>query len=783
MSDINRFITGSEKLKAFAGPATKPRVVILGSINSGKSTLVNSLLGEAISPVGVLPITSCLLHFDYGNTFKATYTFSREKRVFQQRAHFHSFLAQVKSPGGRVDIELPSPFLKQCRLVDTPGIDSISGDSGRLAEQAVAGADRVVYLFHQRGIEDLNRLFLYQLASIWKNKSLNDISFWLNCNLGICDGTSLETTRAALREIFLNPVRLNTINTSEQVNVDTLRLFLEVELARETFRHASNNLKKVDGGLPERIKKIAGIKDDSLFLSEFWMVQDTAQRILEAGRLLHSLPSAFKELDIHFNGMNSANLGAVIKKPGGRPYRPKTTGIRENKDALIHLIRCLLDEKQIESFVDRAKLKEQLRRIEEKRFTVVAAGGFSTGKSTFFNALLKEEILPAADGPTTASVTRITYGHQKTATVQFPLQVTLRIYDHIRGKAGLRREELAALERWLAASDSDIAYLEACADGRFKRVDRREMAAMVNRVKELFAAGTFARAAGGSVMPAAFRLIPAKGLKGNRVLEKARVTFKNTGTREFDLSEPPGLNDFRSAAGPENAFRIDVVELQHPSDFLTLADFVDTPGLDWIQKHHYERTSQYIRQCDAYLVFLNARHILNDMDRENFQELFWPRTAGKIGQGEISGKEEEKFFFVINFADVLTPAQREAVSNFVRRNLTSPVNAGTTAFTNPKIFLISALKGLAGEDGGMGAFLKSLEEGVLRHRGRDFYLAKVDELYSTLDCAFRRINDELISGSPSYEMKKNLRAAREILRESRRKLKDIRNTIHSPGRL
>lgn len=778
MNDITRFITGSEELKEFTGRAAKPCVAILGSFNSGKSTLLNCLLGEQISPVGIVPTTPCLLHFDYGDSFKARFTGTREKMTFHQWTHFHSFLAQLKSPGGRVDIEFPSPLLKKCRLVDTPGIDSIGGDSGLPAEQAAIRADKVIYLFHQRGIEELNRLFLHKLASIWKQKNLNDISFWLNCNLGLCDGTSLETTRAALREIFLSPVRVNTMNTSERANVEILRLFLEVELAGDTFRLASNNLKKIDGQLPERFKKVAGIKDDSLFLSEFWGVRETAHRILEAGRLLYSLPTVLKEMDMHFNRMNSANLGAGIKKPGGKPYRPKANGIRENKSALVDLISHLLNEKRLESFVDRAKLEEHLRRIEEERFTVVAGGGFSTGKSTFFNALLKEEILPAADGPTTASVTRITYGHRKKATVHIPLQVTLRIHDHIAGKAGLRREELVALERWLAAADSDIAHLEACVDGRFKRVDRREMVAMVNRVKELFAAGSIQRAAGSSAIPSTFRLLPVKGLKGNRVLEKVRITFKNPGTREFDLSEPSGVKAFRNAIGPDNAFRIEVVELQHPSDFLKLADFVDTPGLDWIQKHHYERTSQYIRQSDACLVFLNAKHILNHMDRENFQELFWPRTAGDFKEEGISGKEKEKFFFVINFADALTLSQRETVYNFVRKNLTSPVNAGSRAVNNPKIFMISALRGLAGEDGGMSAFLRSLEEGILRYRGRDFYLAKVDELFSTLECASQNVKDALTSGAPSYERKKDLRGAQDMLRESRRKLKDIRNTIY-----
>lgn len=94
-----------------------------------------------------------------------------------------------------------SPF-KKCSLVDTPGIDSFHGEYTGLAEQEAREADMVIYLFHQRGIEDFNRLFLYKLSSFWKKRHSGSLSFWLNCNLGLTDGSSLELTRSALREIF-----------------------------------------------------------------------------------------------------------------------------------------------------------------------------------------------------------------------------------------------------------------------------------------------------------------------------------------------------------------------------------------------------------------------------------------------------------------------------------------------------------------------------------------------------------------------------------------------------
>lgn len=346
--------------------------------------------------------------------------------------------------------------------------------------------------------------------------------------------------------------------------------------------------------------------------------------------------------------------------------------------------------------------------------------------------------------------------------------------------AGLRREEAAALENWLLAANSPVAFLEAGSGRCLRRVERREMLQNIKRLKELFAAGSFARTKGSPVLPAAFKPVPLKGLRASGAVEEVRVTFKDAGIIEFDLSNPPELDRFkRLAAGRENFFRIDLVEIQHPGEYLKLAEFIDTPGLDWIQKHHYRKTRRFIQQCDVYLIFFNAKHILNNMDKEHFEALFGRQAHGFIKKGEVPDIREGNYFFLINFADVLSPAQQEAVANFVRRKLASPSAPEGFIFTNPGVFLISALKGLTGEDGGLlRAFLKRLEEGILGYSGRAFYLASVEELFLILNDAFQRIRDSFLDGTLSFEQKKHLREAQDFLRQSSRRLKEIRSAVY-----
>lgn len=765
MSALNNFISQSEKLKEFVDLESKPSVAILGSFNAGKSTLLNSLMGENISPVGALPTTDCLLYFDYADSFSAKYTGVRGKRIFSDRAGLISFLERQQSPGGRMDIKLPAPILKKCRLIDTPGIDAFSHQSIHLAELAANEANKIIYLFHQRGIENFSRLFLYKLASIWKHKNSDDLSFWLNCSLGKCDGTALETTRTELRKIFLNKVRINAINTLRQENIKSIRQFLEVELARDYFNNLAQKLKKVDREIPTRLKKISKITDESLFLSEFWTVRETAAKLLSATQSMHSIPLITQETEKLIDSINSLNVIRLENDPGLQRYHLKATGIKESKELILALINELMREKQLNSLLERSKLRTLSDEITKERFTVMAAGGFSTGKSTFFNALMKEKILPTGSGPTTSSITRISYGSNKIATVHLPLQVTLPIYESAGGMNLLCRDELITLEKWLV--QENIVNLEACLDGRYRQVDRREMAALLRQTRELFATGGFA---GRNRKPVAFKPVSNKTIVRKKALQMVRLTFKDAGTQKFCLSNPASVKQFRELTKPDHAFRVAGIDIQHPSEHLKLVDFVDTPGLDAISKHSFRETLGSVRQCDAYLVFLNARHILHDMDREHLRLIFLPQRPSDF----------DKFFFVINFSDTLTPSQRETVANYVRRNLTNPPAPDLQAIPNPKIFLISALGGLTGKDRGMELLLKNIEAGIMRYQGWNFYRSKLDELYAMLNDFSERITRELFQYNPVHsERKYKLRRALDILRESRRKIKNIRSTIYN----
>jgi len=59
----------------------------------------------------------------------------------------------------------------------------------------------------------------------------------------------------------------------------------------------------------------------------------------------------------------------------------------------------------------------RIPKIEVERFHLVVLGEFNHGKSTFVNALLGSDILPAGITPTTAAINHVVYAPSPTAKV------------------------------------------------------------------------------------------------------------------------------------------------------------------------------------------------------------------------------------------------------------------------------------------------------------------------------------------------------------------------------
>jgi Dynamin family len=146
------------------------RVAIAGKVKAGKSTLLNSLVGEELAPTDAGECTKIVTWYRDGITYRATLVptqgqsrqvpFTRNGGAISVDLAGHS-ADEIE----KLEIEWPSGSLRQMTLIDTPGIASLSVDvSARThafltpGEDLVTPADAVLYLMRHLHSSDINFL-------------------------------------------------------------------------------------------------------------------------------------------------------------------------------------------------------------------------------------------------------------------------------------------------------------------------------------------------------------------------------------------------------------------------------------------------------------------------------------------------------------------------------------------------------------------------------------------------------------------------------------------------
>ncbi|MGD0276534.1 MAG: dynamin family protein, partial [Syntrophales bacterium] len=106
-------------------------VAILGQFKAGKSSFLNSLIGQQLLPVGVIPVTTVITRIRYGEKERVVVSHFDGTTSEIALSDLDEYTSEAKNPANQkdvnvVDIELPSlEDYAGLRLVDTPGLGSV----------------------------------------------------------------------------------------------------------------------------------------------------------------------------------------------------------------------------------------------------------------------------------------------------------------------------------------------------------------------------------------------------------------------------------------------------------------------------------------------------------------------------------------------------------------------------------------------------------------------------------------------------------------------------------
>ncbi|KAL9304853.1 putative transmembrane GTPase FZO-like protein [Arabidopsis thaliana] len=167
-------------------------MVIVGEFNSGKSTVINALLGKRYLKEGVVPTTNEITFLCYSDL----------ESEEQQRCQTH--------PDGQYVCYLPAPILKDINIVDTPGTNVILQRQQRLTEEFVPRADLLVFVLSaDRPLTESEVAFL-RYTQQWKKKFV----FILNKSDIYRDARELEEAISFVKE-----------NTRKLLNTENVILY------------------------------------------------------------------------------------------------------------------------------------------------------------------------------------------------------------------------------------------------------------------------------------------------------------------------------------------------------------------------------------------------------------------------------------------------------------------------------------------------------------------------------------------------------------------------------
>ena len=127
-------------------------LVVLGQFKRGKSTFINSLLGEKVLPTSVVPLTSTVTLIKHGERETIEVHFTNGQRQTISRPQLSDYVTERGNPANEkkvkhVEVSYPSDYLKDgVFIIDTPGVGSTFENNTEMTYNYLPSVDAALFL-------------------------------------------------------------------------------------------------------------------------------------------------------------------------------------------------------------------------------------------------------------------------------------------------------------------------------------------------------------------------------------------------------------------------------------------------------------------------------------------------------------------------------------------------------------------------------------------------------------------------------------------------------------
>ncbi|AVI41358.1 dynamin family protein [Bacillus pumilus] len=285
----------------------------------------------------------------------------------------------------------------------------------------------------------------------------------------------------------------------------------------------------------------------------------------------------------------------------------------------------------------RKSFEKRTKRLQAKEFTLALFGAFSSGKSSFANALVGRKVLPSSPTPTTATINKLTR-----PTEDHP-------HESVKVVFKTEQDILEELNQILGFPVSDEK---------------------------------------GETLPSKLE----RTLKKRQLEQDHRIIvehFLHAHTRFLDhITKQTPLHVTLQELRPYVAEEAVSCVVKEVTVYLStpLTDkgltIVDTPGASSMNKRHTEIAFQYMKDADALLYLTYYQHSFSKADRSFLRKLGLVKDSFSM----------DKMFFIINAADLAKDqAELDTVFDYVKNELTKE------GIRNPNLHHVSSKEEIEGK--------------------------------------------------------------------------------------